>query len=150
MITTPTQWTKILSHTLIKLHPVIFSISLNNLTQPRPCHLHQVSSIVSSPDTSLIVLDKLDKHSSQLKKLTNVHRRCKRGAELYVQQCEQCHTLEKGAPHVFGPNLYSIFGQVSGQIPGSKPSQIYKDKAITWTPGTMVQCQENSTLGIES
>jgi hypothetical protein len=27
---------------------------------------------------------------------------------------------------------------VSGQIPGSKASQIYKDKAINWTPGTMV------------
>jgi len=55
-----------------------------------------------------------------------------------VKQCEHCHTIEKGGPHVFGPNLYSIFGQVSGQIPGSKASQIYKDKAITWTPGTMV------------
>jgi hypothetical protein len=27
---------------------------------------------------------------------------------------------------------------VSGQIPGSKASQVYKNKAITWTPGTMV------------
>jgi hypothetical protein len=27
---------------------------------------------------------------------------------------------------------------VSGQISGSKASQVYKDKAITWTPGTMV------------
>ena len=69
-----------------------------------------------------------------------------RGAELYVKQCEHCHTLEKGGPHVFGPNLYGIFGQKSGQIPGSKASQIYKDKAITWTPGTMVgTCQVTSS-----
>jgi cytochrome c len=61
-----------------------------------------------------------------------------RGAELYVKQCEYCYTIEKGGAHVFGPNLYDIFGQVSVQIPGSKPSQIYKDKAITWPSGTMV------------
>ncbi|KAL3426982.1 Cytochrome c [Phlyctema vagabunda] len=62
-----------------------------------------------------------------------------RGAELYVKQCEHCHTLEKGGPHIFGPNLYGIFGQKSGQIPGSKSSQAYKDKAITWSPGTMFE-----------
>jgi cytochrome c len=61
-----------------------------------------------------------------------------RGAELYVKQCEHCHTLEKDGAHVFGPNLWSIFGQKSGQIPGSKPTQVYKDMNITWTPGTMV------------
>ncbi|KAH8649199.1 hypothetical protein BX600DRAFT_474745 [Xylariales sp. PMI_506] len=62
-----------------------------------------------------------------------------RGAELYVKQCEHCHTIEKGAPHVFGPNLWSIFGQRSGEIPGSKPSQAYKDMNVTWTPGTMFE-----------
>jgi len=69
-----------------------------------------------------------------------------RGAELYVKSCEHCHTVEKGEAHVFGPNLYGIFGQKSGQIPGSKPSQAYKEKAITWTPETMV-CQIELSSG---
>ena len=54
----------------------------------------------------------------------------KKGAELFVAQCEHCHSFERGL-HKFGPNLYSIFGRVSGQIPGSKASQSYKHKAIT-------------------
>lgn len=37
-----------------------------------------------------------------------------------------------------GPTSIQSSGKKSGQIPGSKASQIYKDKAITWTPGTMV------------
>ena len=66
------DYNSVLSHTLIKPHPVIFSVSINNLIQPRPCHLDHVSSIVSSLDTSLIVLDKLDKHSSRLNKLMDL------------------------------------------------------------------------------
>lgn len=60
------------------------------------------------------------------------------GGKVFVDSCQHCHTIEKGGPHIFGPNLYSIFGQKSGQISGSKSSQVYKDSAIMWTPGTMV------------
>ncbi|KAI0310209.1 cytochrome c-like domain-containing protein [Amylostereum chailletii] len=60
----------------------------------------------------------------------------KKGAALFKAMCTHCHTLEEGAPHMFGPNLRGMFGRKAGTLPGFKFTPANRTDAITWDERT--------------
>jgi cytochrome c len=72
-----------------------------------------------------------------------------KGKAAFVRQCAICHTIEKGDPNRFGPNLSGIVGKKAAAVPGFDYSRAFKSAANwEWTedalgswimfPGVMV------------
>ena len=72
-----------------------------------------------------------------------------KGKAAFVRQCAICHTIEKGDPNRFGPNLSGIVGKKAGAVPGFDYSRAFKtaanwewteDALASWImfPGVMV------------
>ena len=72
-----------------------------------------------------------------------------KGKAAFIKQCAICHTIEKGDPNRFGPNLSGIVGKKAGSVPEFTYSRAFKSNANwEWTedalaswimfPGTMV------------
>jgi cytochrome c len=72
-----------------------------------------------------------------------------KGKAAFVRQCAICHTIEKGDPNRFGPNLSGIVGKKAGAVPGFDYTRAFKSAANwEWTedalaswimfPGVMV------------
>lgn len=58
-----------------------------------------------------------------------------KGAAVFVRQCALCHTIDKGGPNRFGPNLFGIAERKAGSAPGYKYSDAFKSEANwTWSP----------------
>lgn len=55
-----------------------------------------------------------------------------KGRVLFLQ-CRACHSLEKGGANKVGPNLYGIFGQTAGQVPGFVYSEVLAASGIVWS-----------------
>lgn len=64
------------------------------------------------------------------------------GKKVYAR-CRTCHTLEEGGRHRVGPNLWGIFGKVSGTAEGFAFSKAMKEAAITWDDETIAAYMEN-------
>jgi cytochrome c len=58
-----------------------------------------------------------------------------RGHDVFVRQCALCHTIGKGEPSGFGPNLFGITQRKAGTAPGYKYSPAFRAMANwTWSP----------------
>jgi cytochrome c len=55
-----------------------------------------------------------------------------RGAIAFVRQCALCHTVDKGGPNRFGPNLFGITERKAGTMAGYDYSLAFMS-AATWT-----------------
>jgi cytochrome c len=55
-----------------------------------------------------------------------------KGKSAFVRQCAICHTVEKGGPNRFGPNLFGILGQKAGTVAGFSYTRAFK-AAADWT-----------------
>jgi cytochrome c len=54
------------------------------------------------------------------------------GKAAFVRECAICHTVEKGGPNRFGPNLFGILGQKAGTVQGFNYTRAFK-AAAEWT-----------------
>ena len=52
-------------------------------------------------------------------------------------KCKVCHLLEKDGIHRIGPNLYGVFGRISGTVAGYKFSRAMRESGITWHRETL-------------
>jgi len=55
-------------------------------------------------------------------------------AQLFVKNCQTCHTIEKGAGVRQGPPLWGVIGRKAGSVPGFTYSDGLKASGIVWTP----------------
>ena len=58
-----------------------------------------------------------------------------KGTAVFIRQCALCHTIGKGEPNRFGPNLFGIVDRKAGTAPGYKYSPAFLAMANwTWSP----------------
>ena len=57
------------------------------------------------------------------------------GAAIFARECALCHTIGKGEPNRFGPNLFGITERKAATAPGYDYSPEFVTMAIwTWSP----------------
>jgi cytochrome c len=52
-----------------------------------------------------------------------------KGREAFVRQCALCHTIGRGEPNRFGPNLFGILDHKAGSVSGFNYSPAFKSAA---------------------
>ncbi len=58
-----------------------------------------------------------------------------KGAAIFERECALCHTIGKGEPNRFGPNLFGIIERKAAAAPGYDYSPEFITMAIwTWSP----------------
>jgi cytochrome c len=58
----------------------------------------------------------------------------KRGADLFADNCGDCHSVKEGGGNRKGPNLFGVIGRKSGTVAGFDYSDANKAKDWVWTP----------------
>lgn len=59
-----------------------------------------------------------------------------RGAMLFRQQCEACHSVEPGLIRE-GPSLHGVIGARAGSVPGFHRYTGLRGSEVVWTPETL-------------
>ncbi|XP_061724663.1 cytochrome c-like [Cydia pomonella] len=59
------------------------------------------------------------------------------GKKLFIARCAPCHSMELGAKHKVGPNLFGFFGKRSCTSEGFAYSDAIVKKAYTWDEETL-------------
>jgi cytochrome c len=54
-----------------------------------------------------------------------------KGERAFARQCAICHTVDRGGPNRFGPNLFGILHRKAGSVAGFDYSRAFKTTA-TW------------------
>lgn len=54
--------------------------------------------------------------------------------DLFVKNCQTCHTIERGAGVRQGPPLWGVIGRKAGSVAGFPYSDGLKASGIVWTP----------------
>jgi cytochrome c len=52
-----------------------------------------------------------------------------KGRDAFVRQCALCHTIGRGEPNRFGPNLFGILDHKAGSVSGFNYSSAFKSAA---------------------
>lgn len=63
----------------------------------------------------------------------------KTGQDVFQNKCAACHSVDKNAGQMMGPNLHGLMGRKAGSLPGFNYSMAMKSKGITWSPETFEQ-----------
>ena len=58
----------------------------------------------------------------------------KRGAQVFDDECSDCHTSTSGGKNGKGPNLYGLIGRTAGSVAGFDYSDANKNSHFVWTP----------------
>ena len=59
------------------------------------------------------------------------------GEQLFIA-CQSCHSIEQGAAHKVGPNLYGLLGQPAASREGYNYSKALKESGIVWNKGLLL------------
>jgi cytochrome c len=62
--------------------------------------------------------------------------------------CVACHTVDRDAPNVVGPNLFGIVGKTAGEVAGFAYSDALKASGIVWTAAELDSFIANPTAKI--
>jgi len=58
----------------------------------------------------------------------------KKGADLFVDNCGDCHSAKEDGGNRKGPNLFGVVGRKTGQVAGFDYSDANKAAGWQWTP----------------
>jgi cytochrome c len=57
-----------------------------------------------------------------------------RGADLFADNCSDCHSTKEDGGNRKGPNLFGVVGRKTGSVPGFDYSDANKAAGWVWTP----------------
>ena len=60
------------------------------------------------------------------------------GKDLFAVACLACHSIEAGAPHRVGPNLYGIVDQPAASQAGFSYSEALQQSGLTWNKANLM------------
>lgn len=58
----------------------------------------------------------------------------RRGAQVFDDECSDCHTATAGGKNGKGPVLFGLVGRTAGTVPGYDYSDANKASHFVWTP----------------
>lgn len=65
------------------------------------------------------------------------------GRVVATNHCVVCHTFKKGGRMVYGPNLFGIYGQPAGAIPGYTYSDALRNSGLVWNDKNLAEFVSN-------